>query len=63
MGYAGTHGRLNIVVYSHDSAFDLAMTSGIGPSHLVDVDGNGMSNSNASGRTGNMTAAYNVISD
>ncbi len=58
VGYAGTHNRLNIVVYAWGSAFDLAITSGIRPGGLVGVDGNGMVvNSSAGGRIGNLSDA------
>lgn len=59
VGNAGTHGRLNIVVYSWRSAFDRAITSGIRSDGLVGVDWNETRAS--SGETGNLTAAYNAI--
>lgn len=53
VGRAGNKNRLNIVIYQWDSAFDLAITSGIRPGSLslVGVQENGtmMINSSASG--------------
>lgn len=64
VGNAGTHGKLNIVVYSWRSAFDRAITSGIKPDGLVGgVDWNEtMARSSASGQSRNLTAAaYDAV--
>lgn len=62
MGSAGVHGRLHIVVYEPGSAFDRAITSGIGPGNTVVDDGNGMAHSSASGdRIGNLTAVHDAV--
>lgn len=58
VGLAGSHSRLNIVVYGWGSSFDLAITSGIGPSGPVGIDWNkSMTNLSASGRVGNLSQA------
>ena len=64
VGDAGTHGRLNIVIYERNSPFDLAMTRGIDTGHLI-MDGSRMANSSASSDpVGNLTVVqWNLTVD
>lgn len=58
VGHAGTHGRLNIVIYQRGSVFDRAIAGGIGPGGLVGVDWNETTaNLSASGRIGILSHA------
>ena len=58
VGYAGSHGMLDLVIYAPGSPFDLAMTSGIRLGGLVGVDRNGtLVTTSASSRIGNLSDA------
>lgn len=56
VGYAGSHLKLIIVIYERGSAFDRALSGGIGPGALVGLDEKPITvNLSASGQSGNLS--------